>query len=336
MITRNLSVLYYLALFALIFSSCGKRSAELEIINLEKVKGVNELNKSNFLSTVSSLENFQDNLLLADNNLSKLIRLNQEFKFLSSTGSLGNGPNDFNGITQLAVNKAGNIFVFDEGHRRIVQVSLEGEFINSTLVPNSYSGIHRFAVDNDSHMYVTSPEGNAPILVFNGEGKIVKEIGAFYDFDGPQRFVRNFRHLLLTEDQEVISASVTEPIIEVMAADGSLITSLNLADNEYLKDRLNFIKESYQKEKDSRSSYSLFQDAYFDDGYLYLLYLGNTSDNKPDCNKVLKIQYKDKSLVPVSVLKLGQDTNWFSNICVNKNRLYAFENHSAEVQEFSM
>ena len=328
--SKIISGLTFLAM-AVILTCCSTGKAEkLEVVSLKMEKSFDLLNDSIFLADVTDIVGTGDNIFLADHTINSIFRINEDFKLINEIGSAGNGPSEFNFLTKIAI-KNDTVYAFDEGHQRILKFTLAGQLLKSIPVPGTHSGLHEFAVDNQNHVYVTSPQ-EAPILKLNELGKVEGKLGVFYEHNGRQKFLRNFRNILFTNNNRLVSVSVSEPLIELISLSGKIISRLDLNNTKNLSRRLNFINKEYNK--GAKSLYHLFQDVCINNDNLFTLYIENLKDGNIICNKVLKIKIEEDKLTAVKVFELDKNTPWYSSIYVNDSGIWAFAIKSASLQKF--
>ena len=328
--SKIISKLTFLAM-AVILTCCGTGKFEkLEVVSLKMEKSFDLLNDSIFLADVTDIVGTGDNIFLADHTINSIFRINENFEVVNKIGSAGNGPSEFNFLTKIAM-KNDTIYAFDEGHRRILKFTLAGQLLKSIPVPDTHSGLHEFAVDNQNHIYVTSPE-ESPILKLNDSGKIEGKLGVFYEHNGRQKFLRNFRNILFTNKNRLVSVSVSEPLIELISPSGKIIYQLDLNNTKNLSKRIEFINKKYNK--GAKSLYYLFQDVCINNDNLFILYIENLKDGNIICNKVLKIKIEEDKLTAVKVFELDKNTPWNSSIYANDSSIWAFAIKSASLQKF--
>ena len=98
---------------------------------------------------------------------------------LGTAGVAGEGPNAFNGPTDVAVAANGDIFVTD-GHVncRVVKFSKDGKFLMSWgkkgSAPGEFNLPHSIALDSTGRVFVADRE-NSRIQIFDQEGRFLAE-----------------------------------------------------------------------------------------------------------------------------------------------------------------
>jgi hypothetical protein len=104
----------------------------------------------------------------------------------------------------IAVGRSGNMYVFDDGHSRIVKLDPRGKFIAEFGQPNSGPGAVRpgglndsIAVDEDENVYVSDP-ATPKILIFSSNGTFQRSFRL--PFPATSIAVNRKREIFLTPD----------------------------------------------------------------------------------------------------------------------------------------
>jgi streptogramin lyase len=98
---------------------------------------------------------------------------------LGTAGVTGEGPNTFNGPTDVAVGANGDIFITD-GHvnSRVVKFSKDGKFIKAWgkkgSGPGEFNVPHTIAIDSRGRLFV-GDRSNSRIQIFDQEGRYLEE-----------------------------------------------------------------------------------------------------------------------------------------------------------------
>jgi sugar lactone lactonase YvrE len=107
---------------------------------------------------------------------------------LGTKGVSGEGPNEFNGVTDVAIAPNGDIFVSD-GHvnSRIVKFTKDGEFIKTWgkkgTGPGDFNLPHSIAFDSRGRLLVAD-RSNKRIQLFDQDGKFLEEWKQFGEASG--------------------------------------------------------------------------------------------------------------------------------------------------------
>lgn len=96
---------------------------------------------------------------------------------LGTAGVVGTGPNTFNGPTDVAVAKNGNIFVTD-GHvnNRVVKFAKDGTFLDTWglkgIGPGEFDLPHTIAIDSQGRLFI-GDRSNQRIQIFDQDGRLL-------------------------------------------------------------------------------------------------------------------------------------------------------------------
>jgi sugar lactone lactonase YvrE len=101
---------------------------------------------------------------------------------LGKAGVAGDGPDTFNGPTDVVVAKNGDIFVTDghdpDSNGRVVKFSKDGKFIKAWgkrgSGPGEFSAPHSIAMDSRGRLYVAD-RSNSRMQIFDQNGKFIAE-----------------------------------------------------------------------------------------------------------------------------------------------------------------
>jgi hypothetical protein len=147
-----------------------------KIIPLKLYKTIEEdLGNGNYLLKPRNITLDNDgNFYILDSSLWKIIKLNQDFEFIKSFGSRGNGPGEFAGLGYSAMNiRVGRddyFYVFDHIGKRINKFTLEGDHVKDYRNSSGYFEVasEKMVIDNLGNIYsFKESEDNRSITVFN-------------------------------------------------------------------------------------------------------------------------------------------------------------------------
>ena len=130
----------------------------------------------------------RDGFLWATDAQGKDGKGHQVFKFtpdgrvlmtLGTAGVSGEGPNTFNGPTDVAIAANGDIFVTDgHGNNRVVKFSKDGKFLKAWgkkgSAPGEFNLPHSIALDSTGRLFIADRE-NSRIQIFDQEGRFLDQ-----------------------------------------------------------------------------------------------------------------------------------------------------------------
>jgi DNA-binding beta-propeller fold protein YncE len=101
---------------------------------------------------------------------------------LGKPGTAGNGPDTFNGPSDILIAPNGDIFIADghggETNARIVKLSKDGKFIKAWgkkgSAPGEFDSPHGLAMDSSGRLFVAD-RSNGRIQIFNQDGQFLAE-----------------------------------------------------------------------------------------------------------------------------------------------------------------
>jgi tripartite motif-containing protein 71 len=113
----------------------------------------------------------QGNMYVINLDNFKIIKVSPDGKMLTSWGSVGNGPGQFQSPEGIAVDSQGNVYVGDNSGR-IEKFSNEGKFLGNVTTPDN-SGPISLAVDNNDNLYIAS---GISILEISPAGQVIGKL----------------------------------------------------------------------------------------------------------------------------------------------------------------
>jgi sugar lactone lactonase YvrE len=114
--------------------------------------------------------------LLADGYQNgRIVRYDEDGKFLSEFGSVGSGPGQFDLVHGIAVDKEGRIYTADRTNNRIQVFTPNGEFIEEWPDVTNPAGVY---IDEDENVWVVSATLNR-LVKYNKQGELQYYFGAY-------------------------------------------------------------------------------------------------------------------------------------------------------------
>lgn len=337
-IFKNFKIAFILGIVVII-SSCDKEKDESFHV-LNPLMSINQLSDSSFTSNGSRLSYYDGLIYLCDYNNSRIVCMDTSFKVIRTMGRNGRGPGEFQGVVSLEIIND-TIYALDDGNRRINVFTIKGNYVGDVAIPPIGFLSTRFAIDKDGYFYLSSASDKSfPITKFDPSGKVIKKFGNWISPELPhrQRMAINSRHLIIIKDSVLASFNESEPIIEFYSLEGNFISRIDLSENQFLQKRLQYVRDEKKKSgANLESTYILFVDAYITDDSIYLLYIDQNKENKPECYKILTFNYNDQTpYYKTLILNNPRGEGWFSTFCVSPKNIFAYDAQKDELLKYML
>ena len=159
----------------------------------------------------------------------QVFKFNRDGELLMTLGKAGvgaEGPDTFNGPTDVAVSKNGDVFITDgHGNNRVVKYSDDGTFISTWgrkgTGPGEFDLPHSIAIDSRGRVFV-GDRSNSRIQIFDQDGNFLEEwdqfgmVSGIYISDDDTVYVADFQKheaLLVGSAKDGSITSRIEPVI---------------------------------------------------------------------------------------------------------------------------
>lgn len=136
-----------------------------------------------------------NNIYVADSNNQRVQKFDSSGNYLQTfgvTGQEGSDNTHFNHPTDVAIDSEGNIYVCDSGNHRVQKLNSSGAYImtiGTTGVAgndNSHFGEnlspYNIGIDKNNVLYISDPNPNTRVQVFNSSGNYMATIGVTGSF----------------------------------------------------------------------------------------------------------------------------------------------------------
>ena len=295
-----------------------------------------EWGEQGFISQVGCMALEGARIFLSDYINNRLLVIDEGFNFIAEIGTGGQGPGELMGANYFAIYQD-QIFVYNDGARRLEAFTLAGEFLKS--IPCTVNpGASHFLVTNDT-IYMSTPWTENPITAYDLDGNQVLAFGKFRDKPTlMQRNAANVAHLALMEiagTPRIISALVGNPYIDLYSLEGTLLNTFDLGGNKYLRQRSLFREAKIKESPESREgTFIFFRDLYVQNNRLFLLIQGADGTRT---NKILQLKVSEVSAEVEKVLVMEFDQPYFAamTFCINPSEeVYLFDNVSDQLQKY--
>jgi len=291
-----------------------------------------------FFSRIYSIACDEQTLYVSDYQNHRIIVADTALRFKYVMGREGKGPGEFFRCKHMVLSGS-EVYVFDEGSRRIKVFQQQGLFLRST--PKLGFNIRRrFAIGPEGQLYLPANTNvNVfPILKLSKEGDSLASFGTIFPqpYEKPNIGV-NGRFLFITEDQTLLAVGASKAVVECYTTRGALRSSCDLSAIPLLKSRIDAMNLEYQNFGTvGFVTVNLIRDACYLDGKLYLLLWEEEPGSPIVSNKLLVLDYDQGQLSPSAIIRLnpGTDTANYTTFCVfdQHRKVAAYELISGSIQ----
>jgi hypothetical protein len=166
-----------------------------EVINtLEKIGIIGETfgpKANDHFENVTSISlDSKGNIYVADSEMHKIFKFNQDGHYITSFGKTGQGPGEFSGILRITVGNDEKIYITDEGNWRIKIYSLDGLFIKEYPISRFLYDTPK--VNSKGRVFLLSPSGVNLIDCFDHNMKLqFSFLDYSYHYEFPLRIPSN-------------------------------------------------------------------------------------------------------------------------------------------------
>lgn len=336
----NIQCLFLLLVFLLIIG-CNQNRTNMGLNEetLLPYRKVVQINDSIYLSLVTYMDENEGYMYMNDFKNNRIVCIDSVYNFVRFFGAPGHGPSELNfpNGTQIANN---NLYVIDEGHKRINTYSLDGGYIGNISGLMPYLG--RFIIQ-DSIYFGTSLDSKdgLPIFKAHTNGQVLKYFGTNQRIldelnqDAPKTYY------LEKYNNQIIAICENDPVIERYSMNGQLIDSFDYSTLDNIESYINnstIEQKKELKETGLRGIYSFCMNSYISNDKLFLLIAGyNNLSKKNTCNQILVFDVNEKRMNPTNLYKLANDNGndaWYSSFCILNNRIVAYDALTYELHEF--
>lgn len=313
-----------------LFNSCQNQLPE---INLSKELSVDVIADSIYFLNVGCMTSHEGEIFFINGHEDNIITLNEDLSLIKIIGTRGQGPNELLGLNKFSI-KDSLMAVLNGGNNRINIFNLNGRLLKEHGLNNTDIRFHsgyRF-VFNGREIIGSSSLADTPLTIYNINNQRQSFFGEKYEFPLlSQATIRNDRHTLIS-DEGFIVVSDNMPFIEVYDIKTNMLKyKYDYSTIGQVGRSLNEIKNKGRQNQGSNSYYTLCQDVYFADNYLYILFANYTNGYR--VNELVKFELTS-SIKPISILKLPGKI--YSSFCVSKEFIYGYNSAENTIERFKL
>jgi len=233
---NNYNIIKYIVLL-LIFIYCSNSSEN-------KIKEYNTINyyPDIYISKeyIFNNEGLNKPWLIKENQLGEVIVLDvgnlcfyvfsKEGKYLRSFSRIGQGPGEMLEPRYFDIDYEGNIYLIDNGNKRISIFNSKGVFISSFRIEN-ISRNTRIRVNKNKELLINIPQNGYFITVFSNSGKIIRQVAKLpEEIINMKNFIEiaGFAHIFMDNNNNYYIFEEALLRLEVYDIDGKIIKQTNI------------------------------------------------------------------------------------------------------------
>lgn len=130
-----------------------------------------ETSENNLIKSIDIIQTTDDYIFILDRQYKRLHCYNKKGKFVRMIGSVGNGPGEYNNISDFTINESDKlIFLLDNYTLKIHVYKFTGEHVNTINISNSIDGACGHIQYNNGHLFTDyqpakSKQETTPLLM---------------------------------------------------------------------------------------------------------------------------------------------------------------------------
>jgi hypothetical protein len=257
-------------------TACNKNQPSKQPVSLTAVKKITQFNDTTFFTGTSAMLFAGNSLYIAD-DIDKIYRLGLHLNLIASMGRKGKGPGEFTGISDMGFAND-SLYVYDREQAKIVVYGGNNRFAREIGLSDN-SG-YNIVVDNQGHIFLSTPDRNHLITEFDAHGHKIRSFGQNTVGKNSHHFLRNKR-ILFIHKNKLITVAPSEPVVSVYRLDGTLLhkSEINPPQIHNIIERVKKENKEPLKSHYFNSVSLIFGDASMYKNNLYLLGLIPTKKN---------------------------------------------------------
>ena len=273
--------------------SC-KKNTDQQVYSADLIKSVNEYSDNEFPISIKDIAVLNDRIIMADEELGKVIISDLDLSNFKVVGETGYGPNELLKPSMIIpYEDNSSALIYDKGHLK---------FFSQDPITNQITQKSRFGyllmnqkiVLEDSIISFTSPLApNIDILKFDLQRE------ALIDSISLKNSLPSFfgRYLFKKGNNYISVKSYNTLVIELFDENWALLSKTDLSNQKYIQDILKPKKENLVSTGGSArlmaKAQSTISDAVYYEGQLYLLIYSLDKEEKSRANRILVFDYEE-------------------------------------------
>jgi hypothetical protein len=221
--TNSFKILSLFIFITSLNAACNKQQKQPVV--LTAVQKITQFNDTTFFTGTSAMLFTDGHLYMAAGKGSKIYQLGSQLNIIGSMGSKGKGPGEFTGITDLKFAND-SLYVYARTQAKIAVYDENNHFVRGTGIHETYG--FSFAVDKQSHIYLSTAERKHPITELDAHGNRIRTFGNNTIGKDSRHVLRNER-MLFIHNNKLIAVPPSEPFVAVYTLEGERIHKTKLS-----------------------------------------------------------------------------------------------------------
>lgn len=296
---------------------------------------ISEFNDSTFVDQTVDIHYSNGNIFLTEIKNGRVLELNEAYELKQVFGRIGDGPAElqYPEASQVYNNQ---LLILDGGHQKIKVFNMDGTISHQfgEDIPSN-SG---FFVKNDKLYGSQYTRSNLPLFSYS-----LTNNDSIQYFGSQNRKLTTINHdrardfHLFSFKNEIVAASINEPVIERFDLEGNKIDELYFP--EYFEEYIQYATEKEKSSSTMRPTFSFNSDVILSGNKLYILTVGyNKAMAKVTSNLIFNFTIENSEILLSRIIELNNNSTdaWYTSFAIFNNRILAFDAIAYELHEFNM
>lgn len=321
---------FYSAFFLvtmLSISSCAMNEG-MKPVNLSVDNVVSKFGDSIFLSSQVPCIDAKNGSVYITDYRAGVYALDSKLNLISKMSNIGRGFGEVNRPAKFFVDDNNVITLYNEGLQRYSYFEKDSFLMadNASVKENLAKSCRFFA--RDGAIYQSVLGGKFLVSVIKN-GNVTKQMCPTVDgVDFPSNVALSERHLL-EGDNCFYVIGLGLPIVQAYSFDGRELARFNLVNIPLLES----VYAKNENLKSSNSYYEVVRDAYYKNGFIYLL--TSSFEGKYKCNTIIVLKKNADNIQYVSAYTLKN--NLYSTFCINdQNECLAVCSKNSSIEVYKL
>lgn len=189
------------------------------------------------------------NIYVLDSGNNRIVKFNENGKFLLEFGRFGQGPGEFSNPVDILIDGEDKIYVLETGNSRVQIFDTLGHriggFAPERLIHLSFA---QMAVDSRKRIYINYPHDGKLIDVYSKEGKFINSIGDYINLNKKKSASKdNITYINFDDNDNLYVLFQSRPIIRKYDKEYKLIYQRDISNLPEVQESLKRIRENKKR-----------------------------------------------------------------------------------------